>query len=332
MVRPMMSASRILVFAAVCVARMSAPARGQAGAPFPLTVSSVTIVGEEQEFGSIVAAKLGANGNVYALDHMNARVTAFSPEGRMLWSIGRKGHGPGEFQLPYRLDVAPNGQIVVFDFATGEVTTLAPTGRFLRRANLPFSFRQVDNLVVLPNGDLIISGYSLANDQASVHGLHRFRMVEGRLVHVLSFGPLPSARDRAVLPFWGAGPVVRDHNGDILYMPRLPYEIHRYAPAGQERSTVRPRTPLRAVPDDFVRIEHTARGTQTSRREPDLERPGGLITLGNGWILASRVGLHATQWDLFDPTGRIAGTRSIPSGWEALVGYDRARNVLWLTR
>jgi len=308
----------------------ASPASSQAAAAFPLSISSVTVIGEEEEIGTIIAAKVGANGAVYVVDHMNATVRAFSPEGRLLWRTGRKGRGPGEFQLPYRMDVAPSGEILVYDFGTGEVTTLSDAGRFVRRERLPFSFRQVDNLVALQNGDLIVSGYTVSNDRATAHALHRFRRLGDQWQYVGSFGPLPPVRDREVLPHWGPGTISRARNGDILYLLRLPYEIHRYDPAGRERSVFRPRVPLRAMPDDFVRIEHTARGTEISSANPDLEHPGSMTELGNGWMVASRVGLRSTRWDLFNPSGQVVGSRAIPEGWGALLGYDSPRSILWL--
>jgi hypothetical protein len=321
---------RILGFTAAWTAALSLPSRGQTTIPFPLVVTSVTVVGEDQEFGSIVSARVGANGNVYAIDHVNARVIAFSPEGRLLWKTGRKGRGPGEYQIPYRIDVAPNGELSVFDLGMGDVTTLTSAGRFVRRVQLPFSFRQVDALARLSNGDLVVSGYSAANDLVSQHGLHRFRTVRGQLVHVSSFGPLPAVRDRAVLPYWTPGPIALAPNGDLLYLLRLPYEIHRYDAMGHERSVLRPRMPLRAAPDDFVRIERTARGTAVSSAETDLEHPGAMAEVGDGWIVASRVGRRGTQWDLFDPRGRVVGSRAVPPEWGAMAGYDPVRGFLWL--
>ncbi|HEV7591099.1 MAG TPA: 6-bladed beta-propeller [Longimicrobium sp.] len=267
---------------------------------------------------------------MYVLDHMNFRVTAFSPDGRVLWKVGRAGRGPGEFQLPYRLDVAPNGNIVVFDFGASEVTTLSPSGTFVGRVRLPFSFRQVDNLVALANGDLLISGFTTANDRVTQFGIHRFRVRGEQLEHIASFGPLPNARDREVLAHWGAGNVVRTSAGDLLYLLRLPYEVHRYDSGGRERAVYRPRTPLRAVPDDFVRIERTARGTAVSSAQPRLERLGSVLEVANRWVVASRIGPAGTTWDLFDVSGRLVASRAIPREWGALLGYDRARNVLWL--
>jgi hypothetical protein len=246
-------------------------------APRSLSTGPVMVVGESEAFGTLIAAKVGVNGNVYALDQMNARLTAFSPDGHVLWRAGRAGRGPGEFQLAYRLDVAPNGDIVVYDFGTSELTTFSSAGRFVKRSRLPFSFRQLDNLVVLANGEVLISGFTAANERASRYGIHRFRPRGTDMEYVSSFAPLPAARDREVLAHWGAGNIVRGRNDDILYLLRLPYEIHRYNATGRERATVRPPTPVRGVPDDFVKIERTPQGTRISSAAPNVDRPGSIL-------------------------------------------------------
>lgn len=304
---------------------------GQTAAPFPVSIASVAAVGEGEEFGSIIAAKVGANGNVYALDHINARVTAFSPEGRVLWRAGRMGRGPGEFQLPYRLDVAPNGEIVVYDFGMNEVTTLSPAGRFVRRLRLPFMFRAVDNLVALADGELLISGYSAANERVSRFGIHRFRPRGTEMEYVSSFGPLPGARDREVLAHWGAGPIMRGSGCDLLYLRRLPYEIHRYNAAGRERATIRPPVPIRGLPDDFVRIERNmGGGTAISSESPNIDRPGSLVELSPGWVLVTRLNPRKNHWDLFNPAGRLIASRATPAEWSGLIGYDPVRRLIWL--
>ena len=86
-----------------------ATVESQAASAFPLRVEAVSVFGAEAALGSVIAGRLAPSGNVYVVDHVNAQIAAFSPEGRLLWKRGRKGDGPGEFQLPYRLDVRPNG-------------------------------------------------------------------------------------------------------------------------------------------------------------------------------------------------------------------------------
>lgn len=212
-----------------------------------------------------------------------------------------------------------------------EVSTFSPAGRFLRRARLPFSFRQVDNLVALTNGDLLISGFSAANDRVSRFGIHRFRGRGRDLQYVGSFGPLPGARDRVVLPHWGAGSIVRANGADILYLLRLPYEIYRYDASGRARATIRPPTPIRGFPDDFVKIERTPQGgTQVSTAQPDIDRPSTILELSRGWVLVSRFRPGQGHWDLFNPAGRLVRTRSTPAEWGGPIGYDPARNLLWL--
>jgi hypothetical protein len=308
-----------------------APVEAQQSArAFPIHVDSVRVVGERAELGSMIAARLGADGNVYAVDHLNAQVVAFSPAGRLLWRAGRKGRGPGEFQIPYRIAVRPDGAILVLDRATGEITVLTTSGQFADRYRLPFYFSQVDDLLPLSNDQLVLAGTTEANEEARFSGLHRFRISGQELVHAGSFGPLPEARDRAVLQFWGAGPVERAGNGDIVYVRRIPYEIYRFDPTGRQRSMVRPPFKTRGTPDDFMRVERDARGTTMSRTGVEVERPGSVSELLNGWLLVTRHYGEADFWDMYSPSGRYAGSGRVPGEWGGIIGFEESRGILWL--
>ncbi|UCE42341.1 MAG: NHL repeat-containing protein [Candidatus Aminicenantes bacterium] len=54
-------------------------------------------------------------GNIYVLDAGNHRVQKFSPEGEFISSFGRKGQGPGEFQMPLSIDFDEKGRIYIPD-------------------------------------------------------------------------------------------------------------------------------------------------------------------------------------------------------------------------
>src|ERR1051325_12021344 len=122
------SACGVLLFA-LLTAQSSAAQRN--GASFPLNIVASATFGEEAEFGSITAGTVGPTGNVYVVDHFKCSVVAFSPAGRMLWKVGRKGRGPGEYQIPYRITTTPSGTLLVFDLGTRDVTTLSQEGRFV---------------------------------------------------------------------------------------------------------------------------------------------------------------------------------------------------------
>ena len=56
-----------------------------------------------------------ARGNVYALDGRGRRIQEYDGKGRYIQTIGRKGQGPGEFELPLGLFIDAQGNIRVND-------------------------------------------------------------------------------------------------------------------------------------------------------------------------------------------------------------------------
>lgn len=315
-----------LIFTALCVSPVMAQAGGRG---FPLQVVSTTVVGEEAELVEITAATVGPSGVVYTLDHLSCTVSAFSPDGRMLWRVGRKGRGPGEYQLPYRVAAAPDGSVLVFDLGTNDVTTLTSEGRFVDRALLPLRFLATDGMVA-GAGELFVSGYTTTPGPHRRHGVHRFRRSANRLAHVSSFGPLPTVRDTAILRYWGAGDITRAANGDVLYALALPYVVYRYDHSGRQRVAARPSFRVRGTADDVVRIERNGREQRVSNTSADVDRPTSVLEVTNGLVLVTRIKSRVRHWDAYTIVGAFLGSREYPVEWGAVVGFDRARNLLWM--
>lgn len=61
------------------------------------------------------SVRTDARGNLFVLDFGNHRVVVFGPDGTHLRTVGGKGGGPGEIEIPIGLDVAPDGSVSVFD-------------------------------------------------------------------------------------------------------------------------------------------------------------------------------------------------------------------------
>jgi hypothetical protein len=80
--------------------------------------------GEEDDdiiFGSIVAAAIDEDGNVYLLDAQLSEVQVYSPEGEHIKTLSREGDGPGEIRRPDDLLILPDGTIGVVHFFSGRV-------------------------------------------------------------------------------------------------------------------------------------------------------------------------------------------------------------------
>jgi hypothetical protein len=84
---------------------------------------------------------LGADtaGNIYVVDTGHYEVRVFDREGRHLRSLGRRGEGPGEFVIPHRLFVSPDGIVAVADNSKRALVRFAPDGTEMPAVRLPLN-------------------------------------------------------------------------------------------------------------------------------------------------------------------------------------------------
>jgi DNA-binding beta-propeller fold protein YncE len=74
-----------------------------------------------------------ANGDLYVTDgYGGARVVKFSRDGKYLMEWGKRGAGPGEFELPHNVVVDPQGLVYVTDRENQRIQIFDANGKFLR--------------------------------------------------------------------------------------------------------------------------------------------------------------------------------------------------------
>jgi hypothetical protein len=140
------------------------------------------------------------DGDVYIADgYGNARVHKFSADGKLLFSWGEPGRGPGQFILPHGIGVDSAGLVYVADRENSRVQVFTPAGEYLREwtfLNRPY--------------DIFI------DDQDMLHiaegGFHNYMMKRAE-------GPLPGHDQTMIYPPCGHAPIARvtvcDPDGNI---------------------------------------------------------------------------------------------------------------------
>ncbi len=83
------------------------------------------------EFNFPLDVDLDADGNLYVLDAMNARVQVFAPDGAFLRAFGERGTAIGSFQIPKGLAVSPAGQVYVTDSLAHRLVVFSLEGEYL---------------------------------------------------------------------------------------------------------------------------------------------------------------------------------------------------------
>jgi hypothetical protein len=75
---------------------------------------------------------LSADGSMYVADgYGNARIHKFSPDGRLLFSWGTPGDGPGEFHVPHGIAVDRDGTVYVADRENSRIQLFDPAGKYV---------------------------------------------------------------------------------------------------------------------------------------------------------------------------------------------------------
>jgi len=102
--------------------------------PKPNNAGSPVPVHQNGYFNQPTDVAWDAQGNAYFTDgYVNSRVAKASNRGEWLASWGSLGSGPGQFDTPHGVAVAPNGEIFVADRGNRRVQVLDSTGKFLRQ-------------------------------------------------------------------------------------------------------------------------------------------------------------------------------------------------------
>lgn len=289
------------------------------------------IVGREAALGKVFGGALGPDGSLHVLDPTTSEVIRFDPTGTILARFGRKGGGPGEFMLPYRIAVGPDGTIHVFDFASSELSHFDSSGHFRSRHRTPFLLSQVDRIEVLPGKQVAFSGIASGYRPAEQSGVHVF---DDTLAYIGSFGPVPQARDKAVLLYWGAGGISLTSQQEILYARRIPYEIYIYTARGSEVGRLVPGITLKGLPDDAFSLSGDERSSSIAASGVPVERPFTAFELSDDLILAGRsaLGNRPAKWDILSRrTGRLLQSLDAPPGARGVLAFDRKRGLLWVT-
>jgi len=115
---------------------------------------------EPAPFLSPVGVATGPDGTIYVSDSGRRRVFAYSPDGRLLATLGVV-NGEPLFVRPTGIAVGPDGLVYVVDTAAGSILALNPTGRVERTIGRtgtePGQFNFPTDLVIGADGRLYVT-------------------------------------------------------------------------------------------------------------------------------------------------------------------------------
>ena len=90
---------------------------------------------EEYMFQMVRDIDADAQGNIYVVEGRLSHVCVFDENGKYIRTIGSKGQGPGELQMPIYVQVTDNDEIAVHDYSGQRLSHFSIDGAFLRQVS-----------------------------------------------------------------------------------------------------------------------------------------------------------------------------------------------------
>jgi hypothetical protein len=159
---------RMSCFASLVFVALAAPAAAQGALPTSTLREEWRLNTGAVDLIQIQGLTVTADGGIIVVAGQDRQVHRFEPDGRLRFSAGREGRGPGEFTAPNT--ARPTGDSLwVHDLLARRLTVFGPTGRYVRSVELagtrtisavggPFAGRRVSGLIpdfVAADGDVV---------------------------------------------------------------------------------------------------------------------------------------------------------------------------------
>ncbi len=95
----------------------------------------LTIGGESGGMESVLNrpqdVKIDSQGNIYVMDWGDVDIKVFSPDGQQLRTIGKRGQGPGEFDVPASFVISADDKIILLSGRQFQISVLDNLGTYL---------------------------------------------------------------------------------------------------------------------------------------------------------------------------------------------------------
>ena len=272
-------------------------------------------------FGHIMDAAPISGGGLAVLDRITCRISLFDGNGEFLRSFGRMGEAPGEFQLPVKFAVLPNGSIVVGELLNGRVTFLNPEGSCISSWN--YEGLGGIPLMMLPFDDVSYLSYNFAlvMNMTTLELRFSLRRYDASTGEVLAEYMVWEGEGRPETDFVPAYICAAAYTETgLVYMSRCDAESFRievFDAAGAPVDTLEPFPDRERLPVDmaegfvpgtwmvsYTYQDETGSSGRQSTNVPELHpfiSDLGVDAQGNIW--ARRGGVEQDMWDVLSPEG-----------------------------
>jgi N-acyl-D-amino-acid deacylase len=109
-------------------------------------------------FNSPTDVAVAPNGDIFVSDgHVNSRIVKFSKDGTFIKAWGKRGDGPGEFNVPHTIFFDSRGRLLVGDRSNRRIQIFDQDGRFLDQWS---QFGSPSGIFIAPDDTLYVVDYN----------------------------------------------------------------------------------------------------------------------------------------------------------------------------
>jgi DNA-binding beta-propeller fold protein YncE len=123
-----------------------------------MTLGTKGVSGEgANEFNGVTDVAIAPNGDIFVSDgHVNSRIVKFTKDGKFIKTWGKKGTGPGEFNLPHSIAFDSRGRLLVADRSNKRIQLFDQDGTFLEEWK---QFGEASGIFIMPDDTLYVTDW-----------------------------------------------------------------------------------------------------------------------------------------------------------------------------
>ncbi|MBN1271366.1 MAG: 6-bladed beta-propeller [Candidatus Aminicenantes bacterium] len=215
----------------------------------------------DKSFAEVTAFAVDADGNVYAVDMKDSKVKVFDKEGGYLRSIGKKGQGPGELEMPSGIQIIPGPKLVVEDALARRLAYFQLDGTFIKNVSFADRLAMV-NIIFDKAGNVLAREMGIEGNEL-FFGINKYDPDLKSLFTLdkIKFAIPTGGNKMNIMDLMAIYQM--DMEGNIYYTRNLDYEIKIYSPSGKHtESLTKDYDPEKVTEEDIQ--EMLARIPQTS--------------------------------------------------------------------
>jgi hypothetical protein len=286
-------------------------------------------------------------GRFYVLNMGDRRIAVFDSAGHFLRNIGRKGHGPGEFNSPMSIAAAGDGEVYVLDAVPARLMRYRRAdGAFVGDWAMEAASSVPMRMEVAEDGRVAVEFKPMTPKtyQNTSSSVVAWVDTAGRMTPIVELDSVTRLRQntnmpggtRSVLmdPPFAPRPVwTLDGHGGVLYGHGREYAVYRRTPSGSAlafRGEGEAAAVTQVDRDGFL-------GTERGKALKEVEFPerkgffSRLVADPQGVVWVQRPGSSRTEsWDVRARDGRRMGTLRVPPRMRVLAVTPRSLYVLQL--